>query len=102
MKPQSDEENLFDRQVDEHTKRKMKTLRQNQKTVKSGLSTMGMIGWTIAMPTLLGALGGLWLDRHYPTHYSWTLTLLLAGLITGSVLAWYWVGVEEKDMHKET
>jgi len=39
----------------------------------------GLIGWSVAIPTLLGAALGLWLDRHYPGRHAWTLALLVAG-----------------------
>ena len=41
---------------------------------------MGLIGWSVAVPTLLGAALGLWLDQHHPGKHSWTLALLVAGL----------------------
>ena len=41
---------------------------------------MGLIGWSVAVPTVLGAALGLWLDQHYPGTHSWTLALLMAGL----------------------
>ena len=27
---------------------------------------MGLIGWSVAVPTLLGAALGIWLDKHHP------------------------------------
>jgi len=38
-----------------------------------------VIGWSVAIPTLLGAALGLWLDQHYPGKHAWTLALLVAG-----------------------
>jgi ATP synthase protein I len=52
------------------------------------------------VPAVLGALLGVWLDKKYPQTFSWTLTLLIAGLVTGSVIAWYWVDKEDKEMHQ--
>jgi ATP synthase protein I len=40
-------------------------------------------------------------DRHYPSTYSWTLMLLLMGLIIGCFNAWHWVDSEFKEMQKE-
>jgi ATP synthase protein I len=51
----------------------------------------GLIGWSVAIPTLLGVLLGVWLDERHPVSYSWTLTLLFAGLILGCFNAWHWV-----------
>ncbi|MBK5270801.1 MAG: AtpZ/AtpI family protein, partial [Bacteroidia bacterium] len=79
--------------------RKLKSLR-NKNNVWFGLGMMGMIGWSVVVPAVLGALSGLWLDKKYPQTFSWTLTLLIAGLVTGSVIAWYWVDKEDKEMHQ--
>ena len=40
--------------------------RQRRAGVWFGLGMMGLIGWSVAVPTLLGAALGLWLDQHYP------------------------------------
>jgi predicted F0F1-ATPase subunit len=31
-----------------------------------GLGMMGLIGWSVVVPTLLGAALGIWLDAHHP------------------------------------
>jgi ATP synthase protein I len=36
------------------------------RTVWFGLGMMGLIGWSVAIPTLLGAALGLWLDKRHP------------------------------------
>ncbi|HRD67004.1 MAG TPA: AtpZ/AtpI family protein [Candidatus Competibacter sp.] len=56
-----------------------------------GLGVLGIIGWSVALPAVLGALLGLWLDRAHPGRFSWTLSLLLAGLALGCIAAWQWV-----------
>jgi len=59
---------------------------------------MGMIGWSVTVPTLLGALLGAWLDKHHPSGHSWTLTLLLSGLVLGCWNAWHWTAREDKEL----
>jgi ATP synthase protein I len=54
-----------------------------------------------AIPTLLGAALGLWLDRRYPGGHSWTLALLVVGLAIGCLNAWHWVAKEDKAMRDE-
>jgi F1F0 ATPase subunit 2 len=39
---------------------------------------MGLIGWSVALPTVLGALLGLWLDKRHTGQHAWTLALLVA------------------------
>ena len=39
------------------------------------------IGWSITVPTVGGAFLGLWLDRVAPQDFSWTIALLLGGVV---------------------
>jgi ATP synthase protein I len=66
-----------------------------------GLGMLGLIGWSVALPTLIGALLGIWIDHHFPSMYSWTLTLLVGGLILGCALVWHWVSEEERKIGKD-
>ena len=81
--------------------RKLKTQRNATPGVRFGLGLMGVIGWSVVVPTLLGAAIGLWLDRHYPGGRSWTLALLVAGLTLGCLNAWHWVTKEDAAMRDE-
>ena len=81
--------------------RKLRARRHVTRTVWFGLGMMGLIGWSVAIPTLLGAALGLWLDRRHPGTYSWTLMLMVIGLIIGCVNAWHWVTKEDKVMRDE-
>jgi ATP synthase protein I len=62
---------------------------------------MGMVGWSVVVPTLLGAAVGLWVDKHYASSQSWTLALLIGGLSVGCINAWYWIDKEAKTMREE-
>ncbi len=46
--------------------RKLKARRDALHGVWHGLGMMGLIGWSVATPTVLGAALGLWLDKRYP------------------------------------
>jgi ATP synthase protein I len=81
--------------------RKLKARRNPAPGVWFGLGLMGIVGWAVVVPTLLGAALGLWLDSHYPGGRSWTLALLLAGLTLGCLNAWHWVSKEEQAMREE-
>jgi len=78
--------------------RKLKARRNPAPGVWFGLGMMGLIGWSVAVPTVLGAVIGLWLDKHHPGRHSWTLALLVAGLASGCFNAWHWVANENKAM----
>jgi ATP synthase protein I len=81
-------------QVGAKAARKLKARRHVTRTVWFGLGMMGLIGWSVAIPTLLGATLGLWLDRRYPGGRSWTLALVVAGLTIGCLNAWHWMTKE--------
>ena len=81
--------------------RKLKAQRNMNRTVWLGLGMMGLIGWSVAVPMLLGTAFGLWLDRYYPVNFSWTLTLLIIGLFVGCLNAWHWVAKEHREMQEE-
>jgi len=81
--------------------RKIKA-RKSTQGVWLGLGMMGLVGWSVVVPTLLGAALGIWLDKHHPGKHAWTLALLVAGLALGCLNAWFWVAKEEKAMRDET
>ena len=91
----------FAEQVGLKAARKLKARRNPAPGVWFGLGMMGLVGWSVAVPTLLGAALGLWLDKHHPGKHSWTLALLVAGLFIGCLNAWHWVAKEDKEMGEE-
>ena len=90
----------FASEVGAKAARKLKA-RKSSQGVWFGLGMMGLIGWSVVVPTLLGAALGIWLDKHYPGQHSWTLALLVAGLMIGCLNAWHWVAKEDKAMRDE-
>lgn len=88
-------------QIGQKAARKLHARKQGEPAVWLGLGMMGIVGWSVAVPTLLGAALGLWLDKEYPGSRSWTLALLVAGLMLGCINAWHWVAREEKAMRDE-
>jgi len=81
--------------------RKLKAKKNPTPGVWSGLGMMGLIGWSVVVPMLLGAALGFWLDKRHTGSYSWTLMLLVLGLILGCLNAWHWVTKENKEIHEE-
>jgi ATP synthase protein I len=96
-----DEETQFARHVASEAARKLKAQRDGSQGVWFGLGMSGLIGWSVAVPTLGGVMLGMWLDRRHPVVFSWTLALLFAGLVIGCANAWYWVSQQDKAMHDE-
>ncbi len=95
------EEPEFVRQIGSKEERKLQAQRKVTQTVWSGLGMMGLVGWSVAVPALLGAALGIWLDEHYPLRQSWTLTLMIVGLTLGCLNAWRWVAREHQSIRDE-
>jgi ATP synthase protein I len=55
------------------------------------LAQIGVLGWMIVAPTLIGLFLGRWLDRALHSGLFWTAPLMLAGLALGCWSAWKWV-----------
>jgi ATP synthase protein I len=90
----------FGKQVSMKEARKLKAINGNKQSVWKGLGVFGMIGWSIVVPGILGAILGKWLDEKYHQAFSWTLTLLLSGLVMGCIVAWTWIDKEDKKMNQ--
>jgi ATP synthase protein I len=86
----------FAEQVGARAARKIKARRDDGAGVWFGLGMMGLVGWSVTVPTLVGAALGVWLDQNYPGKHTWTLALLVVGLVIGCLNAWHWVGREQK------
>jgi ATP synthase protein I len=100
MPDMPDNKKPFSSEIGEKEQLKLKAAR-NKNSVWAGFGLFGMIGWSVAVPTLLGTALGVWLDKRYPQHFSWTLSCLLSGLVLGCIVAWNWVSKENKAIHKK-
>ena len=81
--------------------RKLQAQGNPNRGVWFGLGMMGLIGWSVVLPTLGGAALGMFLDNRHPGEHSWTLALLVAGLVLGCFNAWHWVAKEDEEMGDE-
>lgn len=81
--------------------RKVKARRKKDRGIWFGLGMIGTIGWSIAVPTLIGVALGIWIDKRWPSRISWTLTFLFVGLVLGCFNAYYWVKRELKKIEEE-
>lgn len=91
----------FRTQVDRQVARRVRARRRGERSFWHGLGAMGMVGWSVAAPMLLGALLGRWLDGRWPSGHSWTLALMLAGLVLGCWTAATWVTRERRELEEE-
>jgi len=91
----------FHRQVSDKERRKLKARREGKESVWQGFGVFGLIGWSVAVPTVLFVLLGLFLDEQYGGRQSYTLAMLAAGLFVGILNAWYWVNRKMNEINEE-
>lgn len=82
-------------------KRKLRAQKKRMDTFWFGLGMFGMVGWSIAIPTVAGIFLGLWIDLRSVGTYSWTLMLMMLGLIIGCFNAWFWINRQRHAIIKE-
>ncbi len=88
-------------QVGVKESRKLRAQREGIKTIWYGLGMMGLIGWSVTIPTIAGTFLGIWLDVNYPVDQSWTLVLLVVGLFIGCYNAMRWIKKEGNKIKDE-
>ena len=75
------------RQVESRQARALRA-RSQKGDMWGSLAIFGLVGWSVAVPTLIGAALGAWIDHRWPSRFSWTLMLLISGLVLGCTNAW--------------
>lgn len=80
----------------ERERRKLRARQRKYKNVWFGFSIFGLVGWSVALPAILGTALGQWIDRRHPGAYSWTMMLMIAGLALGCLNAWNWMRRERE------
>jgi ATP synthase protein I len=82
---------------------KRKELRRQRKraqpdSIWRGLGTFGIVGWSVAIPTLIGIAVAVWANTIWPG--TWTLSFFFLGLALGLWNAWVWIERERKIHHQ--
>jgi ATP synthase protein I len=65
--------------------------REGDASVARRLAQIGVLGWIIVVPMLVGVFAGRWLDRTFHSGLFWTAPLLLLGAVLGCWSAWRWM-----------
>ena len=91
-------EERFSDEVGRKAERKLRARRERNRTAWFWLGMFGLVGWSVAVPTLIGIAMGIWIDNTWPDGISWTLNLLIIGIIVGCINAWYWV---QRESHRD-
>jgi len=87
-KPTPEEE--LTNKISDDVKHRLRSQKEGKEII-FGMGVIGIVGWSITVPTLLGVALGLYLDKRFQVNFSWTLTLMFAGLIIGCYNAWRWI-----------
>ena len=90
MNRPSSEEEVID-SVRHHVKRRRSWLHEGDPSLPRLFARVGVLGWMVVTPILLGLLSGRWLDHHFGSGIFWSATLLFMGLILGCWSAWKWM-----------
>ena len=104
MKPSDHDTNkdtAFMRKVSAKADRKLKAQREGEHHVWQGLGMMGLVGWSIAVPVLIGLVAGEWLDGCCPGKYTWTLNLIIIGLFFGCINVCNWIIKEQRAINAD-
>ena len=64
---------------------------EGEPTISSQLGQVGVLGWIIVTPALLGVLAGRWLDSRFHMGVFWTAAFLFLGVALGFWSAWRWM-----------
>ena len=91
-------EEKFSEEIRRKAERKIRARRERERNVWFWMGMFGLVGWSVAIPTLAGVALGIWIDKNWPSNISWTLNLLIIGVAIGCVNAWYWV---KHESHKQ-
>src|SRR5690625_3518330 len=95
------EQRRFRDEVAAKEKRRRRARREGDKGFWFGLASFGSVGWSIAVPTVLGALLGSWLDARLGGGIRYTLSLLVLGLAIGANNVWRWFKLQEQEAEDE-
>ena len=82
----------LDQAVKQRRERRAQRQREGEPSVGRNLALIGVLGWAIVTPTVIGDFVGRWLDRQFGSGLFWTLGLLVLGLALGCRLAWKRMG----------
>jgi ATP synthase protein I len=71
--------------------REVDWLKNGEPSVARRLSQIGVLGWIIVTPMLIGVFSGRWIDGKLGTGLFWTAPLLMLGAALGCWSAWKWM-----------
>lgn len=86
--PANDNSKSLAEPVRRRRNRRERWRREGERPLAHNLALIGVLGWLVVTPTLIGIFVGRWLDRVTDGGIFWTVSLLFAGVCLGCWLAW--------------
>ena len=86
-----DEQDSLVKEVRLRGTRHERWLQEGEPSVTRRLAQIGVLGWIIVVPLLIGVFVGRWLDQKFNSGLFWTAPLLMLGLALGCWSAWKWM-----------
>jgi ATP synthase protein I len=77
--------------VRKRQERKDRWLSEGEPSMARFVGQIGILGWIIVAPTLLGLFIGRWLDRMFTSGIFWSAALLMLGVAVGFWSGWRWM-----------
>lgn len=77
--------------VRKQEERRQRWLTEGEPSVMRFAGQIGVLGWIIVAPTLIGLFIGRWLDHAFGTGIFWSAALLTLGVTAGFWSAWRWM-----------
>ena len=86
-----DEQDPLVKAVRQRGERHIRWLRDGDPSVAQRLAQIGVLGWMIVVPMLIGVFAGRWLDQTFDSGLFYTAPLLMLGAALGCWSAWKWM-----------
>jgi ATP synthase protein I len=77
--------------VQRQRQRQQRWLREGEPSMARFVGQIGVLGWIIVTPTLIGLFIGRWLDHKFGSGIFWSAPLLLVGVVIGCWSAFQWM-----------
>jgi ATP synthase protein I len=84
-------DSLLLKQVRRRARSSQRWLREGEPTLARQFAAVGVLGWIVVIPALLGIWLGRVIDRWLSTGITFSAALLLLGVLLGGWSAWRWM-----------
>jgi ATP synthase protein I len=86
-----DEQDPLVKTVRLRSERHRRWVSEGEPSVARRLAQIGVLGWIVVVPMLVGIFAGRWLDQKFNSGLFCTAPLLMLGAVLGCWSAWRWM-----------